>query len=1101
MNRLCLLLLVALLPLLFSSCRSVKDGKEASLRARTETTLQVVNKDGDDEDADDDDDVDDDEEDDEEDEDVVMEVPSIQKEKEKEEAVRVQRAKEMFRDGAVIDAIVYEFNNQKPMPRGRQWPASRPTVDYRKLKQLIREDDFNEHEFRELLKREIDINEPDSYGNVPLNYAIMARNMKMVRRLWEFGADVNGSGAVSPVSCAVESGNMEILRFLLEKGAGLQAAAKKDNLIASACEHPEMLKFLLAKGVPPDSRGYQDTTALMFVKGGSEALDILLAAGADPNAVSLNGRTPMRSAIATDDYAKVLRLLEHGVQCDDPHLLYMAVEHADLDMVRRLLDSGMNVNGYDTRSGLTPLCYLFPSPKEVSSEKAEAMARFLMERGADVTLGSCDIPELYAHRSRHNSSLYPIARYGSKTLLKDAIATVSPKSSIKLYAGDILTGAAEASNTANLLFAFELLGEDATKGDTLRNALFCAIEKGHLEAVKLLIEKGADVNFSNVSTDLSALDAAVATNNADTLSLLFDKGAEFSLPCDISSYPLTRHEQSIDHEMARTLVEHGANANIPPKGHETPLTKAVSSGNYRVVEYLVEHGANVNVKPRTGGNLLHVAAEAGNPQTISLLHTRGLDINARDRWGYRPALLAAFRGNLPAFLKLLAYHDASERPELLDKALARALRDCDISIAEHILANYDTLANLDGKARRNGIEEMDDSQKRLEQEQKDREAKKTPLRRFLDKCSHGECNLAELKRIPKQDLRPNETVTYGGWQNKEATALEYLLEGSDRIDYALLHDSIAYLLENGADPSVGTPVAKAVEKGLLDIALLMLRYCNSLNDKELYHRIMLEAAVAGRMDLARMIETLCPKDNEAMKSAERLLRKLAFYGDTARMQRLLDYMHVDVNCKNDDGDSPLFHALENGKVSAAMFLIEHGADINATGNGNETPLHCAARFDLGLVKYLVEHGLDVNASNKRGAPPLHHAIVFGRLDIADYLVSHGADISKSAPDGVPLFVCAALSCSERVLDYLVKKGIDINAKDENGLDAMQVATALNPNANAIEYLARIGFKTPSDAEITKTLRCYAGIGILNRPGVFHHQDVIMRMCAEMMEYN
>ena len=143
---------------------------------------------------------------------------------------------------------------------------------------------------------------------------------------------------------------------------------------------------------------------------------------------------------------------------------------------------------------------------------------------------------------------------------------------------------------------------------------------------------------------------------------------------------------------------------------------------------------------------------------------------------------------------------------------------------------------------------------------------------------------------------------------------------------------------------------------------------------------------------------------------------------------------------------------------------------------------------------------DVNASNKRGATPLHHAIVCGRLDIADYLVSQGADISKSAPDGVPLFVCAALSCSERVLDYLGKKGIDINAKDENDLNAMQVATALNPNANAIKYLAGIGFKTPSDAEITKTLRRYAGIDILNRPSVFHHQDVIMRMCAEMMEY-
>ena len=48
-------------------------------------------------------------------------------------------------------------------------------------------------------------------------------------------------------------------------------------------------------------------------------------------------------------------------------------------------------------------------------------------------------------------------------------------------------------------------------------------------------------------------------------------------------------------------------------------------------------------------------------------------------------------------------------------------------------------------------------------------------------------------------------------------------------------------------------------------------------------------------------------------------------------------------------------------------LLEHGADINATDNDNNTPLHGMAFLNAHeIVALLIEHGADVNAKDNKG---------------------------------------------------------------------------------------------------------------------------------------
>ena len=278
------------------------------------------------------------------------------------------------------------------------------------------------------------------------------------------------------------------------------------------------------------------------------------------------------------------------------------------------------------------------------------------------------------------------------------------------------------------------------------------------------------------------------------------------------------------------------------------------------------------------------------------------------------------------------------------------------------------------------------------------------------------------------------------------------------------------LLEHGADVNIGLPIVSAVKRRWYEAALLMLEYCKEIVDKEKHEDAMFLAIADGRMDVAKRLAGFLPKTESSMKKAEEFLRQLALNGNVIAIQRLIEMMNVDVNCKDQKNDTPLFYAMDGGKLDAAMYLIKHGADIKVLGSGDETLLHCAAMEDLEFVKYLVEHGLDVNAKNKAGVTPLHHAVCCGQIDIAAYLLEHGADIHVTATDGKPLVYCASLKGTEEMLKFLVERGLDFKAKTKDGFTPMHAAVAVNPAI--IPYLRSIGFPELSEEDVKKAKNKY-----------------------------
>ncbi|KAF7533397.1 hypothetical protein G7054_g7088 [Neopestalotiopsis clavispora] len=103
---------------------------------------------------------------------------------------------------------------------------------------------------------------------------------------------------------------------------------------------------------------------------------------------------------------------------------------------------------------------------------------------------------------------------------------------------------------------------------------------------------------------------------------------------------------------------------------------------------------------------------------------------------------------------------------------------------------------------------------------------------------------------------------------------------------------------------------------------------------------------------------------------------------------------ADISIADKDGKTPLHHASSYGASEVVKQLIEHGADISVVDKEGKTPLHYASSSSGAseMVKQLIEHGANISVVDNKGKTPLHYASHFGRSEVIKQLIEHGADI-------------------------------------------------------------------------------------------------------------
>jgi ankyrin repeat protein/CHAT domain-containing protein len=188
------------------------------------------------------------------------------------------------------------------------------------------------------------------------------------------------------------------------------------------------------------------------------------------------------------------------------------------------------------------------------------------------------------------------------------------------------------------------------------------LEQKNYELMKLLIDKGYDVNFRRSYSSYysrSPLSYAVSRGDMQAVELLLSAGANPNLQSSYSNTsPLHTAVDMEDISMIELLLKHGASPDIGNKFTEYPLIVAVEEGFDSILYLLLETPLNINVQSKDGWTALHYAARDNNTDYLQLLLEKGANTQMLAETSdneYTPLMLAVYNENIEAIKILVKY--------------------------------------------------------------------------------------------------------------------------------------------------------------------------------------------------------------------------------------------------------------------------------------------------------------------------------------------------------------------------------------------------------------------------------------------------------------
>ncbi|RSM07682.1 hypothetical protein CDV31_008462 [Fusarium ambrosium] len=478
--------------------------------------------------------------------------------------------------------------------------------------------------------------------------------------------------------------------------------------------------------------------------------------------------------------------------------------------------------------------------------------------------------------------------------------------------------------------------------------LFWAAEKGHEDAVQLLIRYGADINFIDPNLGRTPLLAAIANGHEAVARHLIEAGALVNIEDANFETPLIMAAKDGRISLVKLVLDAGAD--IDAKGWYygmTALSLAAAKGHTDVVELLLQNNATTDFVDETGRKALAWAIEEGHDDIVALLVNQETDTGSTgtDKEGMTSETLFS------------AYPNVRSGSD--EDRLGWAFEQGHVSVIKEILEQATDLEHRD-------------------------ETGRTPL---VLAASEGHIELVKL--LLDKDVEVDSKDEEG------RTPLSYAAENGHM-------DVVTLLLDNGADlhsedDQEMTPLTVAALRGHEEIVSLLLEKGADPNhwDGNGFSPL-LHAASEGHTEIVSMLLDRGVDPNARDKEEGKSVLTWAASDGHLEVLKLLLERNVSPNDEETD-QTPLALALDNAidaeDLSSVKLLLEHGAQpFSEVYWDNVPPLEVAVSNGLDE---LVELFLKVEpASNKAKQEHVLKAICqaaeAGREDLLDLLFEHYA---------------------------------------------------------------------------------------------------------------
>lgn len=413
---------------------------------------------------------------------------------------------------------------------------------------------------RTLVQKKADVNLTDGDGTTALHWAAYRDDVESADVLLRSGAKVNAANdlGATPLWLAAQNGSAAMVRRLLQAGANPNAAllaGETPLMAASRAGSADIVEELAAKGAAVNARAKRGQTALMWAVAQKHpaVVKALLAHGADLRAKAEAWSQVM--AVPPHGLLEYNRSIPHGA--DTP--LMFAARAGDLDSAKLLVAAGADVNDADAWG-------ISATVLAAHSGFAD-LVEFLLDKGADPNAMAAGFSALHeAIMRRDERMVIALLAHGADPNARLQTWTPTRRASRDWNFAPELVGATPfwlasrfaqpnlmhllLQHSADPLFVHHAsyhAGVPAKPRTEVTTALMAATGMGSaggegaarawvraarsepearvLEAVKLVVEQGVDVNAANTD-GRTALDAARALKYTNVAKFLEEHGAK-----------------------------------------------------------------------------------------------------------------------------------------------------------------------------------------------------------------------------------------------------------------------------------------------------------------------------------------------------------------------------------------------------------------------------------------------------------------------------------------------------------------------------------------------------------------------------------------------
>ena len=516
-------------------------------------------------------------------------------------------------------------------------------------------------------------------------------------------------------------------------------------------------------------------------------------------------------------------------------------------------------------------------------------------------------------------------------------------------------------------------------------ALQAACEQGNLLTVGFLIDSGADINLQGVDYKGSApLNRAAYRGHLEIVKLLLDRGADTAVFDEDGDTPLMNAIYDGHIEVARILLDRGADHAIANKHGYAPLSSAAYWGHLEIVKLLLDRGADTAVVDEDGNTPLMYAIDDGHIEVARILLDRGADHAIAKNHGYAPLSIAAYKGHLE-IVKLLL--DRGADTAVVDgdgnTPLMCAIHDGHIEVArilldrgaDHAIAKNHGYAPLSSAAYWGHLE---------------------IVKLLLDRG-------ADMAVVDEDGNTPLMCAIHDGHIEVARILLD---RGADHA-IANKHGStplgkaahrghleiVKLLLDRGADTAVfdedgDTPLMNAIYDGHIKVVRPLLEMGTDpdvAENKNSGFTPLNFAAYKGHLEIAKLLLERGADPNIANKHGNPPIHGAAQDGHLEIVNLLLEN-GADQTVVDQDGDSSLMCAIIGGHLEVIKLLLDKGASLAISNNAGLTPLSLAAeQGHLEVVKFLLDRGVDAALSSEHLNKALDYATAGGHLEVIELL--------------------------------------------------------------------------------------------------------------------